>query len=117
MKPFNLERAIAGDPVCTRTGEPVKIAGYNPDAPYQYRIAGWLPNGELHSWYDHGTYTNSGTRPELDLFMETIKRKLIGWVNWYPDGSCYAWSTKEKAESNKFPDRIACVEVTVNIEE
>lgn len=52
MKPFNLERALAGDPVITRDGREVKIAGYNPKTHEGVRILGWLADGVSTAWYE-----------------------------------------------------------------
>jgi len=74
MKPFNLERAIAGDPVVTRDGRPVKIAGYNAEASSEEKVAGWVDN-ELYSWnLKGGIYHTGETRS--DLFMAPRKVKL-----------------------------------------
>ena len=75
MKPFNLERALAGDPVVTRDGRPVKIAGYNHDAKPQWKLAAWV-DGNLDAWYTDGAQTCSGNRPtDSDLFMAPTERK------------------------------------------
>ncbi len=74
MKDFNLKDALAGKPVITRDGRPVKIAGYNPDVIESQRIAAWIgdficdygENGKRYS------YTN------YDLFMAPTERKE--WV-------------------------------------
>ena len=84
MKPFNLEKALAGEPVVTRDGRTVKIAGYNPDAEPSYQLAGWK-GGLLHAWDVDGTYNTSKSECFLDLFMaENPKVKKEGWVNVYP---------------------------------
>jgi hypothetical protein len=75
MKPFNLERALAGEPVVTRDGRPVKIAGYNPDAKDGQNIAGWI-GGVLSEWYHNGTYTSQFLDTnQCDLFMAPTERK------------------------------------------
>lgn len=115
MKPFNLERALAGDPVCTRDGLPVTFGAYNKDAITYHQVIGWV-DGRIHAWSIAGRYMEHRECPD-DLVMAPIKRKLTGWVNWYPDGNCYAWPTKEKADSSAMQGRIACVEVSAEIEE
>jgi hypothetical protein len=83
MKPFNLEKALAGEPVVTRDGRPVKIAGYNPDAEETHRVMGWI-NGCPFSWGADGYYNPSKQPCSLDLFMaEKPKVKKEGWVNVY----------------------------------
>lgn len=81
MKPFDLERALAGDPVVTRGGEHVKISGYNADAVSGHCVIGWrYPNYEMPScctWYENGNYVASNESVH-DLFMAPQKRE--GWI-------------------------------------
>ena len=69
MKPFNLERALAGDPVVTRDGRPVKIAGYNEEALTGQEVIGWL-DGVAYIWGKDGTLCGT-----TDLFMAPTERK------------------------------------------
>jgi hypothetical protein len=83
MKPFDLEKALAGEPVVTRDGRPVKIAGYNPHAVEGVRILGWAGKTS-RSWYYDGKYTEAENGHDADLFMaEKPKVKKEGWVNLY----------------------------------
>ena len=89
MKPFDLQKALAGEPVVTRDGRPVKIAGYNPHAVEGVRILGWAGKTS-RSWYCDGKYTEAENGHDADLFMaENPKVKKEGWVNVYnrPDAS------------------------------
>lgn len=86
MKPFDLEKALAGEPVITRDGRPVKIAGYNSDVDEDVQVLGWLkglkniPDIDTYEgWYADGHYAESEN--ELDLFMASTKK--TGWVNLY----------------------------------
>jgi len=74
MKPFNLERALAGDPVVTRDGRPVKIAGYNEEAETEYKICGWV-DGEVEGWNVDGLLSESIKDADIDLFMSPNERK------------------------------------------
>ena len=69
MKPFNLKRALAGDPVVTRDGRPVKIAGYNEEALTGQEVIGWL-DGVAYIWGKDGTLCGT-----TDLFMAPTERK------------------------------------------
>jgi hypothetical protein len=71
MKPFNLKEALAGKPVVTRDGRPVKIAGYNPDAEKDSALIGWV--GEhCDNWNKFG---KSEYDEDLNLFMAPTERK------------------------------------------
>jgi hypothetical protein len=68
MKPFNLEEALAGKPVCTRDGRSVKIAGHNPDSLSEWTaVVGWVEN-RLNYWGVGGAGLGN-YYAELDLFM------------------------------------------------
>ena len=79
MKPFNLERTLAGDPVITRAGRTVKIAGHNPDAAPTEQLVGWVDEHPCY-WYFSGKYLQD-IESKLDLFMTPIKK--TGWINLY----------------------------------
>ena len=72
MKDFNLKDALAGKPVITRDGRPVKIAGCNED---RNSLLGWI-YGEVNQWTGGGkSYKIDST---YDLFMAPNERKE--WV-------------------------------------
>jgi hypothetical protein len=71
MKAFNLDEALAGKPVITECGYPVKIAGYNPDANSYDKIAGWM-NGGVYNWSKDGEYSHNDP---YNLFMALTTRK------------------------------------------
>jgi hypothetical protein len=75
MKPFNLDDALAGKPVITCDGRPVKIAGYNEDANDCEKLAVWI-DGQIKSYYANG-YSPwvGGSNPYRNLFMAPITRK------------------------------------------
>lgn len=104
MKPFNLEEAKAGKPVCDRIGNDVRIICDNKKDPYGYLIVALHLNDKdnelMISHKRDGKMTDSGTSP-YDLFMKSQKRE--GWINIYK-GACnehlccnHIYSTKEEA--------------------
>ncbi len=76
-KPFNLQDALAGNPVVTRDGRAVKIAGYNPDAGVgQYhQVIGWL-DSKVKGFNESGSW--NGTMSDNDLFMAPETKDV--WV-------------------------------------
>lgn len=100
MKKFDLERAKAGDPVCTRDGRPARIICF--DRRYQPQLVALIDIGgkELICLFDSCGISDS---PALcdDLFMATQKKTV--WVNLYncSEGiltSAVVYRTKEIAE-------------------
>jgi len=70
LKPFDLEAAMRGEPVVTKNGEEVKIAGYKSDAVSMYSVLAWVKKergwvGECYT-IDGRTITSDG-----ELFMNT----------------------------------------------
>lgn len=74
MKPFNLERAIAGDPVCTRDGRDVVWGAYNPAAEPDMQIVAWVGKCPI-CYYANGEYETGG-KNSTDLFMRPVKKKV-----------------------------------------
>lgn len=75
-KPFNLQEALAGKPLVTRDGRPVKIAGYNPEAADNDMVVGWVDN-LVETWSSEGKYIDSAD-VDFDLFMAPETKDV--WV-------------------------------------
>ena len=100
MREFNLAEALAGKPVITRDGRPVKFAGYNEEA--DEPVIGWLA-GMAEGWQGNGVYILGGNCSK-DLFMAPTERKE--WIVRveYEDGSSSVhgpWPSLKKAECYK----------------
>lgn len=80
MKEFNLQDALAGKPVITRDGRPVKIAGYNEEAGPADKVIGWV-GVECYSWREDGFLMYNQMETVDDLFMAPEKREV--WVCYY----------------------------------
>lgn len=80
MKPFNLERALAGDPVVTRGGVPVPRLEYFPEVEEAYKIAVVL-NGKILTCTEKGKFALFGDT-QFDLFM--APKKVKGYVVIFP---------------------------------
>ena len=108
MKPFNLEQAKAGAPVCTRDGQPVRIVCYDLKGPKNYPILALIesPVGEeaTVSYALNGRYSLY-SETGIDLMMASVKRE--GWVNLYtyPGGAtatdqCALYQSEKEARSH-----------------
>lgn len=119
MKPFDLERALAGDPVVTRDGRKVRIMPLLLKDKH-YPVVGYMDFGyrEVLDRFTLEGRTGMHEDSALDLFMAAVKHE--GWVNIYPSEDCpyTPWCTsrliydseesaKERAES----DCIATVKI------
>ena len=71
MKPFNRERALAGDPVVTREGTTPEQLRHNAQAFDGQSLSAWV-NGKVYTWYANGKYLK-GRSSRFDLFMAPRK--------------------------------------------
>jgi hypothetical protein len=109
MKPFDLQKALAGEPVVTRDGRPVTDL-HRFDA-YTGRQKNWgVVSGKLLGWDDSGNYGFDGVKLESDLFMATKKRTV--YVNFYPNGDA-CWNYEVRGAGSK----TIAVAIPVEIEE
>lgn len=116
MQPFNLQAALAGEPVLTREGRKVtEIAAFKTATPWVFYA---VVDGKVLE------YDKCGISPfdeRYDLFMSPEKREA--WLIIYSDstgeayGSCY----KTEADAKNFikyypgPDVIRCVRVEYEV--
>ena len=113
MKPFDLEKAKAGAPVCTRNGLKVEILKFdvkNSDYPIAAIIT--LENGTeiIESYTNKGEYSICAEEDTKDLIMAPIKHK--GWINIYPDDT--KSTTKYVVGSKIFSTKEIAIQVAVS---
>ena len=104
MKPFDIELAKAGHPVCTRDGRAVRIICFDRKNTNGCSIIALVDKGEYEeclSFVINGKFYNDERGSDNDLFMATLKKE--GWINIYKDGdramiqSCNIYQSKEDA--------------------
>jgi hypothetical protein len=100
MEQFNLERALAGEPVCTRDGNEVtQLVKFDIDS--SYNVHGVI-NRNAECFKIDGRYKDDGLSNK-DLFMKPIENAI--WVNVYKDyngklfAGCSYDSEKEAVEA------------------
>lgn len=75
MKPFNLEKALAGDPVVTRGGQKItEIRYFNKRD--KYKLLALSEDGDLLAYDDKGIFCHQ-TQPHYDLFMAPKPKKKM----------------------------------------
>lgn len=87
MKPFNLEEAKAGKPICNRAGEDVRIICFDRKSDFNTPIVALHTNDGAEDLFSHrinGKYREDCFVSKFDLFMKGEKRE--GWVNIYRYG-------------------------------
>ncbi len=114
LKPFNLEEAKAGKPVCTRDGKPVRIVCFDYKE-INYSLVGLISYGDEESvstFTEDGRWRFDQSLPHAnDLFMAPVKHE--GWINIYPNGNCSStiYSTEEEAKSYASDAAIATTKI------
>lgn len=86
MKPFDIELAKAGYPVCTRDGRPVRILCFDRKSVYGYSILALVDEGDHESFIvctSRGKFYKYGKDNPYDLFMSPVKKE--GWINIYKE--------------------------------
>lgn len=123
LKPFDLEAAKAGKPVCTRDGRKARIICHDRQSDHGFPVVALVENPGAERDEDVHFYRTDGTAAsasrDQDLVMQPEKKE--GWVNLYKSdnsnfaailGSAYAYNTKEEAINNADPDTtIATVKI------
>lgn len=100
MKEFDLEKAKAGHPVCTRDGHEVRILCFDREG--HLPIVALVKDGDnetILSYDDMGRYSNDGRECMCDLFMKSVKQER--WINLYKNskGDLYIGGNLCESES------------------
>lgn len=99
MKPFDLEAAKRGEPVCTRDGRPARIVCWdragNPDYPLVILVLNDMGNEEAHLMSENGSFYFNADLSPFDLFMapKPKRKKMV------PE--CWIHKSKEYAAFSK----------------
>ena len=93
LKPFDLQKAKAGKPVCTRDGRKARIICFDQKdiAPIVGLVTGLDGKESIYAFYKDGRVSSQEERVD-DLMM--LPEKKTGWVNVYKDS---VYDTKDKA--------------------
>ena len=119
FKPFNLEQAKAGKPVCTRVGHKARIICFDAKTSGDYPIIALIEdvNNSIYetvcSFSNEGEY-RKGNIHDIDLMMPLEEHE--GWVNIYRNAGIVSarciYNTREEAmESAEEEDYIDTVRV------
>lgn len=119
MKPFNLEEAKAGKPVCNGYGMDVRILCYDLKDD-KYPIAGAITDPEtnretLQKYTLDGYVIGDGANNNGDLFMKSEKKE--GWINIYNPfenfhmASNHIYQTFEDAYENRGSNYITTTKI------
>lgn len=121
LKPFDLQKAKAGKPVCTRDGRKARIICFDAKRKDEKSIIALVPSKDYPGFEDLIAYPNNGNyhgghENDGDLMMFPEKKE--GWVNVYYDndasshrGCRYIYDTKERAVKEAGSNYITTVKI------
>jgi hypothetical protein len=105
MKPFNLARAIAGDPLITRDGRTDVVFGaYNPKAKCGSVVV-WI-KGILYTFRENGRWGSDHEDLCLDLFMAPKKRTVWERRLIVGDGTMFGRIRDDRDDQNLADDSL-----------
>jgi hypothetical protein len=118
MKKFDLERALAGEPVITRKGKKVTELHLFKGGKLIQPLFGTIEGEEGYFCFEKdGMYNYSSTETSFDLFMAPEKKSI--WVNLYEYDNgqlwvgCYYNSLEEASKPGTHMGRyIKTIEIT-----
>lgn len=97
MKPFDLEKALAGEPVITLGGEAATDLHLF-DVATAYPLYG-VVRGTVISFTKEGLY-DSGRPKHLNTLFMAPKKKIV-WVNFYADSQSGYYHSSEEAANHQ----------------
>ena len=108
LKPFDIQKAREGKPVCTRDGRKARIICFDRKGYNMFPIVALIMNdgreSDIYTYRPNGTWDNSGNESDKDLMM--LPEKKEGWVNVYKGGllDTKSYPTKKEAFDKACPE-------------
>lgn len=96
MTPFDLAKAITGQPVATRDGSIAKFIAHVPEARANGQVL-FLVNGVVFAYRADGRYNPIAGDSMLDLFMAE-KPKTVVWINVFVTGAVSSHDSEDEAD-------------------
>lgn len=98
MKPFNLEEAKAGKPVCLRSGKPARVICFDRDDEYPIVSLHYgNTEEEIRTHCTNGAYLVTGDESKSDLMMATTKLTMTRYVSWHKRAGMFSYASEEDA--------------------
>lgn len=112
FKPFDLEAAKAGEPICTRDGREARIICF--DRIGNLPIVALVKNREkedVYYYHNNGRDNKIDEEKDYDLLMKPIIK--TGWINVHKNNGLY--ETEEDAKKNQLNDDFVAVKVEFEV--
>ena len=95
LKPFDIQKAREGKPVCTRDGRKARIICFDLKND-EYPIVAAVGNGSSETLFSYTTNGEIADGIESDKDLMMLPEKRIGWININKDAGLF--TSKEEAE-------------------
>lgn len=114
MKPFNLEEALAGKPICTKSGLPARILDTNLKGRKRCVVAAILYNDGCEYTKQYFTDGKEFSPVESCNDLVMASEEHVGWINIYKDNilGTRIHETKESALQVRGDDCIDTIKIT-----
>ena len=118
LKPFDIQKAREGKPICTRDGKKARIICFDKQEGLPIvALVETKKNGriseEITLFYINGRAISADIDSKHDLMM--LPEKKEGWINVYNEDNSYStgsiYSSKEEAEKQKDIDCVATIKI------
>ena len=118
MKPFNLEKALAGEPVVTREGNPVtQLIKFEAKEERDGYVLYGVVNNKIFTFLDSGKYDRTFESHCFDLFMAEPER----WINIHfdpKDGHIfYGVVYQSETDALKDKDKMSHYQATIKLKD
>ena len=115
-KPFDLERALAGDKVVTRDGREVTEIHQFKTLYNKINTVAVVISGNIYLFTEKGEY-NVNRSSGYDLFMAPKTNKFEAWVNVYSYGiACVTYNSEREAIDCAGTNYIKTIKIETEIE-
>lgn len=118
MKPFDLQKAMAGDPLVTRDGRAARFIVYVPELDKNCRVIVRVNDDpRVKDFSEEGRYWGESAPSPLDLFMAPKKRTV--WLNFWKDNGlkCTVFESEDGAKGTPGYHPWTHIAVPIEIED
>jgi hypothetical protein len=116
MKPFDIEKALDGEPVVTRSGQPVTELTLFYATKEEYCLRGVLEH-EIMGWSVSGEYDKNIENHSRDLFMAEPERWVNIHFNAKPQRFFGGLIYESEADALKDKDKMPNYQATIKVKD
>ena len=121
LRPFDLSRALAGDPICYRNGKVPLEWHYFEKCKQTHSVATVDQSGDMHTHKENGFFLNSMHEHPIDIFM-LPKKKTLWYCVWKNKNGVMGTTTPGSWKSaeeylKEFPSETILAQHTIEVDD